>query len=1204
MRKMTVLIALVVLLSTVSFAANCGGGIPCQCGDTVTEGGIIDLPGGLNCGPGVTGLTVGYTGNQPVTIDCHNSLIQGSDGIAGIDLQYTNNVEIRHCEITGFQNGVRASMPYITTLIDNEFYGNTQNGLLIEWGATNFTVQQLDLWNNGKDLNLGPSSMNTDIYFTDLTFRPDSGAMAGATTMDWDMIWGFDAGIIMDHSTVTAPTNYALFGDRVVSFEAAYSIVPFDSMVWKWDASEDDAGVELQRLDLDTNNWELVSDTPDTANNQIVLTNHNVPTYGRYAYALLKPGTPVDVVPPIVDIITPSSAIIYHLPDVTLNYTATDDVGVDSCSYVLDGGPETTLNCNSAEVLTLTSDTHTITVYAYDAAGNVGSDTVTFTVQDVAAPYVDITSPYENQTFINPSSIDLAYSVTEAFALAGCTYSIDGGPELNDAACDGTTITSSLADGSHSITVRATDVNGFTGNDTVNFDVRVGGGNKIGCVDIDLPGDYTWNNPTTSAGLVFSSINPVNEVGFSKACIVIRANDVSLTCNEAPSSSLLNDIYAGGYPTGVFIYAPSVQNLQLNDCDIEGRVGGVVAVARGGPGEPLPGNIVIDGSDADYLGAMSNSPGAYTFVDVQGLTITNSDVRGGATPRMGFDLVRVVGADLSGLSVSGVNNPTSILIADVQPELGETDYGALRVYGSSDVQVSNSEFYGNFKDLMYRTNDLDMSLVLFKQAAATSNADSLLSFSTTTSENFALDGSRISSDDVDNALIPVGEKAVLIEKTNPANASILLDTVTYHWTVSDELPPDSSLFDQYRLDSSFNDEKLEATVDTQARTATLVNHDIVKEKEYLGLFGEITECTDIKFSGEYHIRRTLPGTQPGKDYCLGVTADDVTVVSEIYNWLLGDGSGIGLLASEVSGTTVVGKDGSIANYGAGAVLQGTTGASVDPIYLCDNNVGLLVNGSTDTLISDVEACNNTLYGLHILDSDNVTIELSKAYNNGEDLMVENTGALPMYLNIESLTLDRPAGDSTDFTLVKLSDSVEAGSSYSMSWTANTNPLGAGVSSFLNKFVEMSTIAGTPSVDSASLTWTDSELTSFDESQFELWKDDGSGWMPMSYVLDTAANTLTMSNEAPGAEYGIVSVSCTDADGDGYSAEGGDCGPVDCDDTNSAVNPGATEICNGVDDDCDSAVDEGGNAYCDNGLFCDGAEYCAGTLGCMAATSCN
>jgi hypothetical protein len=50
--------------------------------------------------------------------------------------------------------------------------------------------------------------------------------------------------------------------------------------------------------------------------------------------------------------------------------------------------------------------------------------------------------------------------------------------------------------------------------------------------------------------------------------------------------------------------------------------------------------------------------------------------------------------------------------------------------------------------------------------------------------------------------------------------------------------------------------------------------------------------------------------------------------------------------------------------------------------------------------------------------------------------------------------------------------------------------------------------------------------------------------------------------------------CTDADADDYNVEGGGCGPADCDDQDSAVNPGASEDCsNGLDDDCDGLVDD-------------------------------
>jgi hypothetical protein len=52
------------------------------------------------------------------------------------------------------------------------------------------------------------------------------------------------------------------------------------------------------------------------------------------------------------------------------------------------------------------------------------------------------------------------------------------------------------------------------------------------------------------------------------------------------------------------------------------------------------------------------------------------------------------------------------------------------------------------------------------------------------------------------------------------------------------------------------------------------------------------------------------------------------------------------------------------------------------------------------------------------------------------------------------------------------------------------------------------------------------------------------------------------------------VTCTDADADGYKAQVS-CGTlVDCADTNATIHPGATELCNAVDDNCNGTIDEG------------------------------
>jgi hypothetical protein len=75
---------------------------------------------------------------------------------------------------------------------------------------------------------------------------------------------------------------------------------------------------------------------------------------------------------------------------------------------------------------------------------------------------------------------------------------------------------------------------------------------------------------------------------------------------------------------------------------------------------------------------------------------------------------------------------------------------------------------------------------------------------------------------------------------------------------------------------------------------------------------------------------------------------------------------------------------------------------------------------------------------------------------------------------------------------------------------------------------------------------------------------------------------------------LASPRCTDVDGDGFSPEGGICGTADCNDANPAVFPGATERCNGVDDDCDAAADEepAASASC--------ATACTATATCVAA----
>ena len=75
--------------------------------------------------------------------------------------------------------------------------------------------------------------------------------------------------------------------------------------------------------------------------------------------------------------------------------------------------------------------------------------------------------------------------------------------------------------------------------------------------------------------------------------------------------------------------------------------------------------------------------------------------------------------------------------------------------------------------------------------------------------------------------------------------------------------------------------------------------------------------------------------------------------------------------------------------------------------------------------------------------------------------------------------------------------------------------------------------------------------------------------------------------------------CTDNDGDGYAVEGGECGPVDCNDADATVSPGAEEICaDSIDNDCDAQIDEGCDVACPDA---DGDSYMDAACG---GTDCN
>ena len=116
----------------------------------------------------------------------------------------------------------------------------------------------------------------------------------------------------------------------------------------------------------------------------------------------------------------------------------------------------------------------------------------------------------------------------------------------------------------------------------------------------------------------------------------------------------------------------------------------------------------------------------------------------------------------------------------------------------------------------------------------------------------------------------------------------------------------------------------------------------------------------------------------------------------------------------------------------------------------------------------------------------------------------------------------------------------------------------------------------PDATGQSTFWIDADQDGFGDPAVSL----SACFPPAGYVDNDADcdDTTPAITDIPPTWY-------TDADADGYGDDNtaiAQCtAPVgaidvggDCDDTNNAINPAALEICNGVDDDCDGAVDTG------------------------------
>ncbi|MFZ5500576.1 MAG: dickkopf-related protein, partial [Candidatus Micrarchaeota archaeon] len=160
--------------------------------------------------------------------------------------------------------------------------------------------------------------------------------------------------------------------------------------------------------------------------------------------------------------------------------------------------------------------------------------------------------------------------------------------------------------------------------------------------------------------------------------------------------------------------------------------------------------------------------------------------------------------------------------------------------------------------------------------------------------------------------------------------------------------------------------------------------------------------------------------------------------------------------------------------------------------------------------------NNTV-GLNVSSSNLTTGAGIHLYGNSYDMFVVDAATL----DLSGMVFDNPAGDFTGYSNLSIVDTQTAGVTYSISWTTNSSALPADTASFAEKFLNISIIAGSPSLDSLVWHWDDSEVAG-DEARFQLWKYNASdGWTMLNDTPDTAGNTLALADLASFSDFAIL-----------------------------------------------------------------------------------
>lgn len=118
----------------------------------------------------------------------------------------------------------------------------------------------------------------------------------------------------------------------------------------------------------------------------------------------------IDAIKPLLAVASPTNAT-YNSTNISLSYSASDNIAPDTCIFTNTTGSNTTLSSCPNITFLAAEQQNNITITVNDSNGNVNSSQVFFTV-DTAVPLLTVLQP-QNITY-NTSNISVSYSVSDS----------------------------------------------------------------------------------------------------------------------------------------------------------------------------------------------------------------------------------------------------------------------------------------------------------------------------------------------------------------------------------------------------------------------------------------------------------------------------------------------------------------------------------------------------------------------------------------------------------------------------------------------------------------------------------------------------------------------------------------------------------------------------------------------------------------------